>query len=84
VDTNPAARPRITVRDTGPGIGPEDVDRIFNAFERGGRGRNRADGTGLGLHICRKLSELIGAELSVESTVGVGSTFTVVLQGSQR
>ncbi|HEY2167030.1 MAG TPA: ATP-binding protein [Jatrophihabitantaceae bacterium] len=84
VHTGPAARPRISVRDTGPGIGAQDLDRIFNAFERGGHGRNRADGTGLGLHICRKLSELIGAELSVESTVGVGSTFTVELQGSER
>jgi signal transduction histidine kinase len=74
---------RLTVSDSGPGIDQEDMVRIFNAFDRGSTTR-RGEGTGLGLHICRRLAELIHAELEVSSTVGVGSRFTVCLPEVQR
>ena len=81
IDGPPAGSPRIIVTDTGQGIGSCDLDNIFNAFERGreGEGGHR-EGTGLGLHICRELAELIDGEITVESREGVGSTFSVVLK----
>ena len=81
IDGPPAGSPRIIVTDTGQGIGSCDLDNIFNAFERGreGEGGHR-EGTGLGLHICRELAELIDGEITVESREGLGSTFSVVLK----
>lgn len=71
----------IDVIDTGPGISAEDQERIFGAFERTTASTSRSvEGTGLGLHICMKLAELIGAQIELSSDVGVGSTFTVRLQ----
>jgi signal transduction histidine kinase len=67
----------IRVSDTGPGIPPEDHDRIFEEFEQGRGGGS--GGTGLGLAISRRLAELLGGHLSVESQVGTGSTFTLSL-----
>ncbi|HEY7768003.1 GAF domain-containing sensor histidine kinase [Longimicrobium sp.] len=66
----------LRVRDTGPGIAPEDQQRIFHEFEqvRGTRG-----GTGLGLPISRKLAKMLGGDLVVESRVGEGSSFIVRL-----
>jgi protein-histidine pros-kinase len=72
--------PKITVSDTGPGITEDDLPRVFNAFERGGPVAGRIkEGTGLGLYISRKLAELIGAEVTVQTTYGTGSTFAVAL-----
>jgi len=69
---------RIAVADTGPGISEADLNRIFNAFDRGSsRPARSAEGTGLGLHISHKLAELIGARIGVSTRVGEGSTFTV-------
>jgi len=65
----------ITVVDTGPGIAPEDQERIFGVFEQSQSGR-RSGGAGLGLAICRELARLMGGDLTVSSTVGVGSVFT--------
>lgn len=71
---------RFEVVDTGIGIAPQDLERIFLPFERGSGGRRRADpGTGLGLTITHLLTELMGGELSVHSTLGQGSTFSVRL-----
>jgi len=67
----------ITVTDTGIGIRSEDLDRIFRPFLQIDTGLTRKyEGTGLGLSICRKLVNMLGGDLGVESTVGQGSTFT--------
>lgn len=68
----------IRVSDTGVGIPPEDLDRIFEEFHQV-HGEVQHNGVGLGLSICRKLVELLHGEIFVESTVGVGSTFSVHL-----
>jgi PAS domain S-box-containing protein len=73
-----AAGRRITVTDTGPGIPRGDLARIFDAFDRGEDGHRRSqEGTGLGLHISRKLGELVGARVSVVTELGHGSAFTI-------
>jgi signal transduction histidine kinase len=70
----------VTVRDTGPGIRPEDHERIFGLFEQSDPTDGRRQvGTGIGLHLARALARLMGGDLTVESTVGVGSTFTLRL-----
>src|SRR5579871_1612364 len=72
-----AERVRISVADDGPGIRPEDQERIFERFYR--VSGSAAVGTGLGLAIARGLVELHGGTLSVTSAPGSGSTFTVSL-----
>lgn len=67
----------ISVSDTGPGIPPEHVDRIFDAFRRGET--LGQPGTGLGLSIASQAARLLGATLAVESTLGVGTTFRLTL-----
>ncbi|MBA3969737.1 MAG: two-component system sensor histidine kinase/response regulator, partial [Gemmatimonadetes bacterium] len=68
------------VQDTGGGIAPKHLETIFRAFEQVDPSlTRRQQGTGLGLGVSRKLAHLLGGELSVESEVGVGSTFTLRL-----
>lgn len=69
---------RIGVSDNGIGIAPGDLQRIFEPFRRL-HARDEFPGTGLGLSICRKVVELHGGTLRVESTVGEGTTFKVRL-----
>jgi PAS domain S-box-containing protein len=70
---------RIKINDTGPGISAKDMERLFSSFERLEAGKTKVEGTGLGLSVCKQLVELMGGEIGVESTVGVGSTFWVKL-----
>ena len=65
----------VTVTDTGTGIPEADRERIFESFQQGGRGVTREEGTGLGLTLSRRIVELFGGRLWLESAVGVGSTF---------
>ncbi|MBP3798726.1 MAG: two-component sensor histidine kinase [Ruminococcus sp.] len=68
----------LTVTDTGLGIPQESIPRIFERFYRIDKSRSRAKGgTGLGLSIVRHIAEHHGAEIDVESTVGVGTSITV-------
>jgi signal transduction histidine kinase len=70
------AEVEISVSDNGPGIPPDQLERIFERFTRGDAGlTQRVGGTGLGLAISKSLVELHGGSISAESTVGQGSTF---------
>jgi two-component system sensor histidine kinase EvgS len=66
---------RIEVRDTGPGIPPEEQKRIFQAFYRLRQSGEATEGTGLGLAITQRLAELHGSKLGLDSQVGQGSCF---------
>ena len=73
---NAAIMLRCEVEDTGPGIPEELRARLFRPFERGQADvENRVAGTGLGLTICRRLVDMMGGSIGVESAVGVGSRF---------
>ena len=61
--------------DTGVGVAPEDRQRIFESFQQGTRTSGQAEGTGLGLALSKRIVELHGGEIWVESEVGKGSTF---------
>ncbi len=69
---------RIGVQDTGIGIAPEDLGRIFEEFQQAGAAPG-TEGTGLGLALTRRFIELHGGRIEVESTPGAGSRFTIVL-----
>lgn len=69
----------IAVEDTGPGIAPKDHDAIFEIFRQAKSGVRKAEGTGLGLPISRRLAEAHDGRLWVESTLGEGATFYVGL-----
>ncbi|MCF8198780.1 MAG: PAS domain S-box protein [Sulfuritalea sp.] len=82
-ETADSVRVRFEVRDTGIGIPPEALPRLFNAFEQADNSMTRKyGGTGLGLAITRRLAHLMGGEVGVDSTPGSGSTFwfTVTLK----
>ena len=68
---------RFSVEDTGIGVKPEDIDKLFTAFERLDEAKNSSiQGTGLGLDISRQFAELMGGRIWCESVYGKGSTFT--------
>jgi len=69
-------RLKFEVKDSGIGIAPDDQQRIFNAFEQGDGSMTRQyGGSGLGLTICKRLVQMMGGEIGVESTPGQGSVF---------
>ncbi len=68
----------IIVRDTGPGIGPEDLEHIFEPFYRG-QAQKSIPGTGLGLPIAKRIAEGHGGRVEVQTALGQGSAFRVVL-----
>jgi signal transduction histidine kinase len=75
------ARVRYWVRDNGPGITPEEQDRLFRPFTRLDQADTR--GHGLGLSIVRRIIEKLGGEVGVESDLGQGSTFTFTLPAAE-
>ena len=76
----------IKISDTGPGISPKGLEMLFTSFERLEAGKTKIEGAGLGLAVCKQLVELMGGQIGVQSTVGLGSTFWVrlpTLEGAQ-
>jgi len=74
-DGSTADRVRLNVRDTGAGLTPEQLTQLFQPFNRLGQERGTEQGTGIGLVMSRRLVELMGGVLGVESSVGAGSVF---------
>ena len=70
---------RVSVGDTGPGIRPEQMDRLFTPFDRLDAAQTEVEGTGIGLTLSKHLAEAMGGALAVESTPGQGSTFSIDL-----
>ena len=77
--TGTADEVRVAVRDSGAGIAPADQAALFTEFAQTEEGRRAAEGTGLGLTLTKKLVELHGGRIWVESQLGAGSTFTFAL-----
>jgi signal transduction histidine kinase len=75
---------RLSVADTGIGIAAADQERIWERFFKVDRGRSRKNiGSGLGLAIVRELVELHGGEIGLQSEVGQGTTFHILLPGAE-
>jgi signal transduction histidine kinase len=70
---------RVSVADNGPGIAPEDQQRIFEEFQQAELGKQQREGTGLGLALSKRLVELHHGRIWVDSEIGRGSTFTFTL-----
>src|SRR6185369_1041766 len=70
---------RISVRDTGNGLTPEQLTNLFQPFNRLGQEAHTEQGTGIGLVVCKRLVEWMGGVIGVESTVGEGSVFWIEL-----
>src|SRR5208283_5226485 len=79
VDVDRAAgapdRVRVSVKDSGAGLPPDMLGQLFQPFNRLGQERSAEEGTGIGLVMSKRLVELMGGEIGVESTVGCGSVF---------
>jgi signal transduction histidine kinase len=69
----------ISVKDTGPGIAPEDLKKIFDKFERVGGVSSGVGGTGLGLSICQEIVKMHGGRMWVESKLNEGSKFSFLI-----
>ncbi len=78
----PDERIRISFQDSGEGLPPEKIAQLFQPFNRLGQESGIEEGTGIGLVVCKKLVDLIGGEIGVLSTVGLGSLFWVDLAQS--
>jgi len=76
-------RLRISVRDTGAGLTPEQIGQLFQPFNRLGRESGSEEGTGIGLVVTKQLIELMGGSIGVDSAVGIGSVFWVELAVAQ-
>jgi PAS domain S-box-containing protein len=74
-----AGRVRLDVVDTGPGIAAELLGRLFTPFDRLGAEQTPVEGTGIGLALSQRLANVLGGRITVDSVVGVGSTFSLDL-----
>ena len=77
---SPSGSMRISVRDTGAGLAPEQLAQLFQPFNRLGQKANVEEGTGIGLVVCKRLVELMGGVIGVHSTVGEGCVFWIELE----
>ncbi|HEU4374761.1 MAG TPA: PAS domain S-box protein, partial [Telluria sp.] len=75
-------RVRISVKDTGAGLGPEKLAQLFQPFNRIGQEQSAEEGTGIGLVVTKQLVELMGGIIGVESGVGIGTVFWVELEAA--
>jgi PAS domain S-box-containing protein len=75
----PANSIRIDVRDTGLGLSPQQINQLFQPFNRLGKEAGPEQGTGIGLVVVKRLMELMGGRVGVESQIGVGSVFWIEL-----
>jgi PAS domain S-box-containing protein len=75
-------RVRVSVSDTGQGLSPDQLDQLFQPFNRLGQDTGPEEGTGIGLVVAKRLTELMGGAIGVESTVGKGSVFWVELDSA--
>jgi signal transduction histidine kinase/ActR/RegA family two-component response regulator len=73
----------VVVSDTGQGLSPDDLDRVFVPFERLGAEQTATEGTGIGLPLARALTEAMGGRLSASSVLGEGTAFTLTLPRAQ-
>ena len=71
---------RISVRNTGPGLTPDQLGQLFQPFNRLGQERGAEEGTGIGLVVTKRLIELMGGTIGADSTIGVGSVFWIELR----
>jgi PAS domain S-box-containing protein len=71
---------RISIRDTGAGLAPNQIEQLFQPFNRLGRETSSEEGTGIGLVVTKRLVELMGGTIGVDSVVGTGSVFWIELQ----
>ena len=78
-DRSPSAKIRLEIEDTGVGMSPEQLEKIFLPFEQVGARAQQAEGTGLGLAISKKIVEMMGSTIQVKSQLGMGSVFWVDL-----
>ncbi|MES2128594.1 MAG: PAS domain S-box protein [Pseudomonadota bacterium] len=78
----PGGRVRISVQDTGRGLTPEQLENLFQPFNRLGQEGGNEEGTGIGLVVTRRLAELMGGSMGVSSTPGIGSAFWVEIAAS--
>jgi CheY-like chemotaxis protein len=74
---------RITISDTGPGLHETQKARLFHAFERLGSDRGAVDGAGIGLALSKRLVELMGGQIGLDSELGTGSRFWVRLTSAE-
>ncbi|MEG3987503.1 ATP-binding protein [Microcoleus sp. S28C3] len=79
-DQSPLTKIRFYIEDTGVGMAPEQLEKIFLPFEQVGNSQQKAEGTGLGLAIAQKIVQMMGGEIKVESRLDKGSTFYLDLE----
>jgi signal transduction histidine kinase/ActR/RegA family two-component response regulator len=77
-------RVRVSVQDTGPGLRPDQLEALFQPFNRLGQQSGPIEGTGIGLVVTKKLVELMGGTIGVTSAAGAGSVFSIELKSAAR